>query len=241
MGNELSKPRKKNKGKINSTSVAPAEIITQHTPVTPVQVVTQDVQSPTTQDAKSQGSNERNPTYQVTLDGSIYFFDTLRQISEATELLAPLKAVCGVIVKALETTRAVHANKDEWGHLVDKIQRMQVTIEGQINRLQKDGKHSHSPLTTDPAAVAPLRDFTKSLGEIFEASSDALGQTKEGSNTLKRVLNVRIDAENILQYKEAVNSCFNEYMVAINLFTAHYTKEQGDIAAIRALQIASNP
>ena len=48
---------------------------------------------------------ERNPAYQVTLDGSIYFFDTVRQLSEATELLAPLKAVCGVIMKALEMTR----------------------------------------------------------------------------------------------------------------------------------------
>lgn len=50
-------------------------------------------------------ASQRNPTYQVTLDGSIYFFDTVRQLSEATEILAPLKAVCGVIVKALETTR----------------------------------------------------------------------------------------------------------------------------------------
>ena len=50
-------------------------------------------------------ANERSNTYQVTLDGSIHFFDTVRQLSEATELLAPLKAVCGVIVKALETTR----------------------------------------------------------------------------------------------------------------------------------------
>ena len=50
-------------------------------------------------------TSERNPTYKVTLDTSIYFFETVREISEATELLAPLKAVCGMIVKALETTR----------------------------------------------------------------------------------------------------------------------------------------
>ncbi|KIM25873.1 hypothetical protein M408DRAFT_330879 [Serendipita vermifera MAFF 305830] len=199
MGNKLSKPRTKNKGKFYSTRVTPVGTVPQHvqSPSTSAIPATRETQSPTTQDAKSQGSNERNPTYQVTLDGSIYFFDTVRQISEATELLAPLKAVCGVIVKALETTRAVHANKDEWGHLVDKIQKMQGTIEGQINRLQKDGKHSYSPLTTDPAAVAPLRDFTKSLGEVFEASSDALGQTKKGSSTLKRVLNVRITSGSV--------------------------------------------
>ncbi|KIM19511.1 hypothetical protein M408DRAFT_31158 [Serendipita vermifera MAFF 305830] len=229
MGNCLSKNQIEGGEEINSTAPKPTTGVAQR------------VRSQATQETKSQAANERNPTYQVTLDGSIYFFDTLRQVSEATELLAPLKAVCGVIVKALETTRAMHANKDEWGNLMDKIQKMQDTIEGQINRLQKDGKLSYSPLTTDPAAVAPLRDFTKSLGEIFEASSDAMGQTSKGSNTLKRVLTVRIDAENILQYKEAVNSCFNDYMVAINLFTAHYTKEQGDIAAIRALKIAANP
>ncbi|KIM25958.1 hypothetical protein M408DRAFT_73652, partial [Serendipita vermifera MAFF 305830] len=255
MGNDLSKPRIKNKVKITSTAVIPVGTVSQHarplsTPATPVGIVTQNVQSPVTQDAKSQAVNERNPSYQVTLDSSIYFFDTVRQISEATELLAPLKAVCGVIVKALETTRAVHANKDEWGNLVDEIQTMQDTISGQITRLQKDDKRSHSPLVTDPAVVEPLRRFTMSLGEIFEASSDALKGSNKGSNTVKRTLMVRIDAENIQQYKEAVHNSFDKFMVAINLFTAHHTKEQGssifylkpwDIAAIRALKIVGNP
>ncbi|KIM20633.1 hypothetical protein M408DRAFT_128930 [Serendipita vermifera MAFF 305830] len=110
MGNELSKPRTKNKKKLNSTTVTPVGTVPPHvqspsTSAPPTRIVTQEAQSSTTQEAKPQDDNERNPTYQVTLDGSIYFFDTVRQISEATELLAPLKAVCGVIVKALETTR----------------------------------------------------------------------------------------------------------------------------------------
>jgi len=50
-------------------------------------------------------AGEQNSAYKVTLDTSIYFFETVWQISKATELLAPLKAVCGVIVQALETTR----------------------------------------------------------------------------------------------------------------------------------------
>lgn len=130
MGNDLSKPRIKNKGKTNSTTATPVGVVTQRvqSPSTPVT----DAQSSTTREVKSQAIHERNPTYQVTLDSSIYFFDTVRQVSEATELLAPLKAVCGVIVKALETTRAVHGNKDEWGNLVHKIR-----IGGDVGKIQQ--------------------------------------------------------------------------------------------------------
>ena len=43
---------------------------------------------------------------------------------------------------------------------MDKITKMQKTIEEQVGDLEKDGRQSRSPLTTDPAAVEALRDFT---------------------------------------------------------------------------------
>ncbi|KIM25853.1 hypothetical protein M408DRAFT_200992 [Serendipita vermifera MAFF 305830] len=218
MGNDHSKPRIKNKGKINSTTATPVRIVSQHVqspakPGTFTGVVTQESEL-----------RDKIPIYQVTLDSSIFFFDTVRQIAEATELLAPLKAVCGAIIKALEITRAVHANKDEWANLMDKIRQMYDTIGVHIDRLQRDEKRSHIPLLTDPALVEPLKRFIISLGEIFEARPDAL---KKGSKPVNHILTVHIDVEHVQQYKEALNSNFNDCMAAITIFTAHYTKEQG--------------
>ena len=43
---------------------------------------------------------------------------------------------------------------------MDKIKKMQKTIEEQVGDLDKDGKQLRNPLNTDPAAVGALRDFT---------------------------------------------------------------------------------
>jgi len=53
----------------------------------------------------------------------------------------------------------MHENKDGWRMLVDKIKRMQETIEKQIQHLQDDSGQSPSPLVNDEAAVEPLKDF----------------------------------------------------------------------------------
>jgi hypothetical protein len=46
-----------------------------------------------------------NEHYETTRDGLIVFFGTAKDVSEATELLAPLKATCAILVRALEMTK----------------------------------------------------------------------------------------------------------------------------------------
>jgi hypothetical protein len=43
--------------------------------------------------------------YEETTDGFILGFNIVREVSEATGLLAPLKATCLLIVRGLETTK----------------------------------------------------------------------------------------------------------------------------------------
>jgi len=57
---------------------------------------------PPTSHATAARSNEH---YETTRDGLIVFFGTAKDVSEATELLAPLKATCALMVRALEMTK----------------------------------------------------------------------------------------------------------------------------------------
>lgn len=51
------------------------------------------------------GEGEDNLAYEGTRDGLILGFNAVKDVSEATELLAPLKATCALIIRGLETTR----------------------------------------------------------------------------------------------------------------------------------------
>jgi hypothetical protein len=58
--------------------------------------------SPANPSANAARSNEQ---YETTRDGLIIFFGTAKDVSEATDLLAPLKATCALMVRALEMTK----------------------------------------------------------------------------------------------------------------------------------------
>jgi hypothetical protein len=55
----------------------------------------------------SLADQEFNPRsgYAITRDATIGFFTIVKEASEASEILSPLKATCGIIIYMLETTR----------------------------------------------------------------------------------------------------------------------------------------
>ena len=65
--------------------------------------------SPSSSKGANSSAARSERQYEITRDGLIIFFGTAKDISEATELLAPLKVACGLMVRALETAKVCSA------------------------------------------------------------------------------------------------------------------------------------
>jgi len=65
--------------------------------------------SPSSSKGADSAAARSDGRYEITRDGLIVFFGTAKDISEATELLAPLKVACGLMVRALETAKVCSA------------------------------------------------------------------------------------------------------------------------------------
>ncbi|KAG8820223.1 hypothetical protein FRC17_010216 [Serendipita sp. 399] len=75
--------------------------------------------------------------YKATSDISEHFFGLIKEISEATDLLSPLKAACALLIRGITLTRAMHNNEIDWAELCDELRYHQVQLEGHRDGLEK--------------------------------------------------------------------------------------------------------
>jgi hypothetical protein len=91
------------------------------------------------------------------------FFSIVKDVSEATELLSPLKATCALIIRALDTTRVripilfvqmfydllqtINKSKDDWADLIKKLEQQRDNLQVFIKNLEgKDSSGDLSPI-----------------------------------------------------------------------------------------------
>lgn len=60
---------------------------------------------PNAPNAPNAEAPKQNTAYEGTRDGLILGFNIVKDVSEASEILAPLKAACALVIRGLETTR----------------------------------------------------------------------------------------------------------------------------------------
>ncbi|CCA71147.1 hypothetical protein PIIN_05082 [Serendipita indica DSM 11827] len=89
--------------------------------------------------------------------------DIIANVSEATDILAPLKAACRTIKSILEVMQAVDDNKGEFTDLAQRLEEYMLAIEDQIDSFEE---YPPEDRVVDEAFRRPLIRYVETLEEF---------------------------------------------------------------------------
>ncbi|CCA71456.1 hypothetical protein PIIN_05395 [Serendipita indica DSM 11827] len=161
--------------------------------------------------------------WEKTRDIAIPFLEFVANISEASDVLAPLKAACSATKKVLETIRN---NKEDWSHLSQRLQGHLESMEDQITVFEGYPEESRK---ADDSLRQPLLAYVRKLEEMQNAVE---GRTR--SRLLSRATKVDIDAGDIQKFHKDIDDCHQRLTAALAVTSAlHIQVIKGDTEALK--------
>ncbi|PVF97209.1 WD40 repeat-like protein [Serendipita vermifera] len=157
----------------------------------------------------------QNAAYEETRDMLIFAADAMVAVSEATDLLAPLKSTGLLLKKMLETTRAANKNKEAWKSLGRRLSSQLNTLETYQKRVE--GK----PCNSDLSPIGALRGYT-----MQEVAQEIQSSEERAKSTWRRITRMTVDAEGIREWTRSVDEAYQDFMVAMSLLHYEQASEQ---------------
>ncbi|PVF96199.1 WD40 repeat-like protein [Serendipita vermifera] len=180
-----------------------------------------NLDSAKTRDSTNKSRPEPDRTkYQETTDGFILGFNIVREISEATSLLAPLKATCLLIGRGLETTRKMNNNKRAWKDFTKKLESQLRTIE----KYQEEIRGSQNQFELEP--LEPLSAYSSAVKEVL---TQALKADKQSRNIFKKIIRSSLDEEDVKDWTEEVQDAYKAFQEAMQISILKQSLRQGEM------------
>ncbi|KAG8836656.1 hypothetical protein FRB91_008549, partial [Serendipita sp. 411] len=117
------------------------------------------------------------------IDAALLGARVVKDASEASEILAPLKATAGIVITILETVRSVKTNKEDWTALGEHLS---IQIKGMQDNL------SRCPIPHSTALLLAVNSYEQKLRNVLTRAHLASGRPPEG------LLRYRVDKEDII-------------------------------------------
>ncbi|KAG8781125.1 hypothetical protein FRC15_009022 [Serendipita sp. 397] len=202
--------KKKQKQTSESSSYVPLEL----QPVPRASTDDTNQQPPRAQASKS---------YEDASELSEQFLGIIKEISEATDLLSPLKSACALMIKGIQTMRTVHRNKATWMELCDEVERHLQQLEVHRSELQeRRGDESNSCLK----ALAHYFSITADvIDNVAKAGSEEDGKTLV---SIKRAGMAQMEKEEFGRYREMMENAWQAYSIEVKRLIALKVKDVGD-------------
>ncbi|CAG7852581.1 Ribosome assembly protein 4 {ECO:0000303/PubMed:16221974} AltName: Full=Notchless protein homolog 1 {ECO:0000250/UniProtKB:Q9VPR4}; AltName: Full=Ribosome biogenesis factor RSA4 {ECO:0000303/PubMed:19737519} [Serendipita indica DSM 11827] len=142
--------------------------------------------------------------------------DVVANISEGSDVLAPLKAACRTTKSILEV--ATEINQEEWIDLAGRLKEYMSALEKQITLLEA---YPEEDMAVDEAFRQPLIHYV----EFLENMHDTIVDLKEKRNRSKLSIfkafsKMKIDAEEIRKLNRDIEDRHRQFMEALGIFTA---------------------
>ncbi|CAG7851792.1 SubName: Full=Related to WD-repeat protein, putative-Talaromyces stipitatus {ECO:0000313/EMBL:CCA72633.1} [Serendipita indica DSM 11827] len=169
-------------------------------------------------------------TKDKTLNWAINVFKLLKSVSEASEVLAPLKAVSAILVGALETMRDVLQNEEKWRGLIATLQSHSSMFEGQLQRLEgRDPEAGNDYGHVDNQVLVIIKRYGKNLEDLFAAVIQDIGVTASDVTTIEnaslrtrfsKMTSANLETATIQDYKDQLTEIVSELRTSLAMYTA---------------------
>ncbi|KAG8825491.1 hypothetical protein FRC18_010263 [Serendipita sp. 400] len=113
-------------------------------------------------------------SYENTRDLAEQFFMAIKEVSEATELLSPLKSVCALMVRGIQTIRSANNNLISWADLCEDLSSHLSDMEHYQMELQESSSLS------DKSSLEALEFYLRVTKDVLEKASMAIRQNESG-------------------------------------------------------------
>ncbi|PVF93395.1 WD40 repeat-like protein [Serendipita vermifera] len=167
--------------------------------------------APSTSNVTRVKEHQRAVAWEETTDWLILLSKITKDVSETSELLAPLKAVAGLCTQLLEVTKEMHQNKTSWEALHNELADQLVDIQGYVSQLERAGPQNRNR----EALVLALKDleiYAKSLNDIRNEAIDGLKRSESGlQKTLRRFGTTKVEKERIAELTQKNAAAFRRY------------------------------
>lgn len=175
----------------------------------------------------------------------ILFLKLTKDVSEASEILAPLKAACGATVTLLESIQAVGENKDAWRELVISIKRHLSTLNQQLDRIGDP----HLSQGMETAFTVPVVEYQETLqtilAKVFEEANITEADLTENKGNIKRLATrigtTRIEAIIINRFSARLKESNDLLVTSLQLYVAKETGEMKEtLGQVYSLLVTSS-
>ncbi|KAG8832839.1 hypothetical protein FRC17_000543 [Serendipita sp. 399] len=138
------------------------------------------------------------------------FFGLGKEISEAAEILGPLKAACALLMRASASIRTAHNNQTDWIHLCEDLEIHLAQMEAYRNELQET-------LTTDDnGCLIALKHYISVTGSVMQKASARSSRSDQGlPPILKSTSTAQTEKEDIAHQRERLDNAWQVYSTAM--------------------------
>ncbi|KAG8817851.1 hypothetical protein FRC17_011063 [Serendipita sp. 399] len=173
----------------------------------------------------AEGGQINHSKKRVWVDSALVVFKVLKDVSEASELLGPLKVVSGLMITVLEGAQASMKNAEAWEALRATLERHRSLLARHFERVEQEGGNQKA----DSNLTEILLDYGDTLEDVLVCVLKEMGISEEDippstGTTLKRKLGkvglTGLEAERIKAYSDRLSSALQHMMTALQIHTA---------------------
>ncbi|CCA74228.1 related to WD40-repeat protein (notchless protein) [Serendipita indica DSM 11827] len=140
-------------------------------------------------------------------------------LSEASDILSPLKAACKATKTILDAIQAVKDNQEEWSDLTERLEEYMLGIERQIDSFEK---YPAEDRVVDEAFRQPLIHYVELLEDIYSTVTNSREKrTRSTLSFFKAFTKVKMDAEILRKFNRDIEDGNRQLLEQLGLFTAY--------------------
>ncbi|KAG8832283.1 hypothetical protein FRC17_001565 [Serendipita sp. 399] len=172
---------------------------------------TRDDKRPSTSNAGSSGHEGRSEAFNEATDLAEQFFGITKEVSEATDLLSPLKSASALMIRVLQAARGTRQNRTEWTDLCEELTPHVAQMEEYRDILEAREN------LMDTACIEALKNYLSVAEEIVkEAAKSAHSSKSSIIHNIKRLGTFQREKDNISRQRERITAAWQVYHLAMS-------------------------
>ncbi|KAG8817010.1 hypothetical protein FRC17_000094 [Serendipita sp. 399] len=165
----------------------------------------------TTGTSKTTINRASSPTaHNEASEGVEQFLGIIKDISEATEILSPLKSACALVIRGIQTVRTLQNNQTAWTELCEDL-------EGNLALMrQHESELEEKPTIDDNTCKRALEHYIRVTVGVVELASRRSSTTDRGPlSTTTRIGTIITETEEIGRCREMIETAWQSYTLAM--------------------------
>ncbi|CAG7847684.1 SubName: Full=Uncharacterized protein {ECO:0000313/EMBL:CCA73374.1} [Serendipita indica DSM 11827] len=144
--------------------------------------------------------------------------DVVANVTEGSDILAPLKAACKTAKSVLEIMRTIESNQEEWTDLTRRLEEYIIALEEQIALIEKYPPEDRAIHEAIKRPLTHYIELLKGMQQTVDNLQEKRSRRKFG--LFKSMSKVRTDAEEIRRFNRDIEDRHRQLISALTLFIA---------------------